>query len=185
MQTFNSVKFNLYHSSSDCNKFAFTKIMYSTCLHLITRPVVDWVSILTVSCWFVNAVFNITADIKSKWKLKKILVIKLFLSQQFYPVNYLRNVALQQVKTSYVFLSDIDFLPMYGLYEYLKKTASIMNISNEKKVSAAQFGQSKNHLKEKHHVMLIKPVKLIFIIYSLLFCTFILFRYIHFPQRYE
>src|SRR4029434_9995898 len=35
---------------------------------------------------------------------------------QFYPVNLLRNVAMRQVNTPYMFLSDIDFLPMYGLY---------------------------------------------------------------------
>ncbi|PVD33722.1 hypothetical protein C0Q70_04982 [Pomacea canaliculata] len=52
---------------------------------------------------------------------------------QFYPVNYLRNVALQEVKTSYVFLSDIDFLPMFGLYEYLKKAATTMAIGKQKK----------------------------------------------------
>lgn len=39
---------------------------------------------------------------------------------QFYPVNLLRNVAMRQVNTPYMFLSDIDFLPMYGLYEYLR-----------------------------------------------------------------
>nr|KAG5699408.1 hypothetical protein BaRGS_016254 [Batillaria attramentaria] len=54
---------------------------------------------------------------------------------QFYPVNYLRNVALQQVRTPYIFLSDIDFLPMFGLYEYLKKAATMMDIDTEKKVS--------------------------------------------------
>ncbi|XP_041366032.1 LARGE xylosyl- and glucuronyltransferase 1-like [Gigantopelta aegis] len=52
---------------------------------------------------------------------------------QFYPVNYLRNVALQQARTPYVFLSDIDFLPMYGLYEYLKKAAPMMELSVQKK----------------------------------------------------
>uniref|UniRef100_A0A3B1JKH3 LARGE xylosyl- and glucuronyltransferase 1 n=1 Tax=Astyanax mexicanus TaxID=7994 RepID=A0A3B1JKH3_ASTMX len=41
---------------------------------------------------------------------------------QFYPVNLLRNVAMRQVNTPYMFLSDIDFLPMYGLYEYLRKS---------------------------------------------------------------
>ena len=56
-------------------------------------------------------------------------------------MNYLRNVALQQVKTPFVFLSDIDFLPMYGLYEYLKKAASMMDIGTEKKVSM-QAGNS-------------------------------------------
>nr|XP_061809325.1 xylosyl- and glucuronyltransferase LARGE1-like isoform X2 [Nerophis lumbriciformis] len=39
---------------------------------------------------------------------------------QFYPVNLLRNVAMRHVNTPYMFLSDIDFLPMYGLYEYLR-----------------------------------------------------------------
>ncbi|KAG8438395.1 hypothetical protein GDO86_008903 [Hymenochirus boettgeri] len=41
---------------------------------------------------------------------------------QLYPVNLLRNVALKNAQTPYVFLSDIDFLPMYGLYESLKKS---------------------------------------------------------------
>lgn len=54
--------------------------------------------------------------------------------QQFYPVNFLRNVALQQVTTPYVFLTDIDFLPMTGLYEYLRRTISNMEMSTRKKV---------------------------------------------------
>uniref|UniRef100_A0A452UJA4 LARGE xylosyl- and glucuronyltransferase 2 n=1 Tax=Ursus maritimus TaxID=29073 RepID=A0A452UJA4_URSMA len=37
-----------------------------------------------------------------------------------YPVNQLRNVALAQALTPYVFLSDIDFLPAYSLYDYLR-----------------------------------------------------------------
>lgn len=41
---------------------------------------------------------------------------------QLYPVNLLRNVALRNAQTPYVFLSDIDFLPMYGLYESLRKS---------------------------------------------------------------
>lgn len=39
---------------------------------------------------------------------------------QFYPVNFLRNIALKNAQTSHVFLMDIDFLPMYGLYDYLR-----------------------------------------------------------------
>lgn len=39
---------------------------------------------------------------------------------QLYPVNYLRNVALKYVNTEYMYLSDIDFLPMYGLYDQLQ-----------------------------------------------------------------
>lgn len=39
---------------------------------------------------------------------------------QFYPVNLVRNVALKNANTPYVFLTDVDFLPMYGLYDYLR-----------------------------------------------------------------
>ena len=54
--------------------------------------------------------------------------------QQYYPVNYLRNLAMQHIQTEYMFLADIDFLPMYGLYEYLKKAVSIANMKTERKV---------------------------------------------------
>jgi len=49
-------------------------------------------------------------------------------------VNYLRNLAMQHIQTEYMFLVDIDFLPMYGLYEYLKKAVSIANMKTERKV---------------------------------------------------
>ncbi|XP_076351503.1 xylosyl- and glucuronyltransferase LARGE1-like isoform X2 [Tachypleus tridentatus] len=51
----------------------------------------------------------------------------------FYPVNLLRNVALQQVTTPFVFLTDIDFLPMYGLYDYMKKSISALGLESSKK----------------------------------------------------
>ncbi|XP_005415110.2 PREDICTED: glycosyltransferase-like protein LARGE1, partial [Chinchilla lanigera] len=52
---------------------------------------------------------------------------------QFYPVNLLRNVALKHISTPYMFLSDIDFLPMYGLYEYLRKSVVQLDLANTKK----------------------------------------------------
>ncbi|XP_046879223.1 LOW QUALITY PROTEIN: LARGE xylosyl- and glucuronyltransferase 1 [Hypomesus transpacificus] len=52
---------------------------------------------------------------------------------QFYPVNLLRNVAMRHVNTPYMFLSDIDFLPMYGLYEYLRKSVVQLDMGNTKK----------------------------------------------------
>lgn len=51
----------------------------------------------------------------------------------FYPINKLRNVALAQVTTPYVFLSDIDFLPMAGLYEYLKRSVAQVGMSESRK----------------------------------------------------
>ncbi|NXO01728.1 LARG1 glucuronyltransferase, partial [Rhinopomastus cyanomelas] len=52
---------------------------------------------------------------------------------QFYPVNLLRNVAMKHISTPYMFLSDIDFLPMYGLYEYLRKSVTQLDLANTKK----------------------------------------------------
>ncbi|XP_063960488.1 xylosyl- and glucuronyltransferase LARGE1-like [Lytechinus pictus] len=52
---------------------------------------------------------------------------------QFYPVNYLRNTAMSQVKTPYMFLSDIDFLPMYGLYDYLRKAIGMLDMATANK----------------------------------------------------
>ncbi|CAN7938798.1 unnamed protein product [Ixodes hexagonus] len=55
----------------------------------------------------------------------------------FYPVNLLRNVALQQVNTPFVFLTDIDFLPMHGLYEYLKRSVFALGLESSRKPKAA------------------------------------------------
>uniref|UniRef100_A0A6A7FS34 Glycosyltransferase-like protein LARGE1 n=2 Tax=Hirondellea gigas TaxID=1518452 RepID=A0A6A7FS34_9CRUS len=52
----------------------------------------------------------------------------------FYPVNFLRNVGIQQVSTTFVFLTDIDFLPMFGLYAYLTRTLnSLQHIGSHRK----------------------------------------------------
>ena len=47
----------------------------------------------------------------------------------FYPSNPLRNVALQNARTPYVLFNDIDFLPSFGLYPYLKRTVSKFGLS--------------------------------------------------------
>ena len=70
---------------------------------------------------------NISPSLKSR---KDIGVHIVYRTGNFYPVNYLRNVALENTNTSYVFLSDIDFLPMVGLYQYLCNATSILNSGN-------------------------------------------------------
>nr|XP_046253731.1 LARGE xylosyl- and glucuronyltransferase 2 [Scatophagus argus]XP_046253740.1 LARGE xylosyl- and glucuronyltransferase 2 [Scatophagus argus]XP_046253748.1 LARGE xylosyl- and glucuronyltransferase 2 [Scatophagus argus]XP_046253755.1 LARGE xylosyl- and glucuronyltransferase 2 [Scatophagus argus]XP_046253764.1 LARGE xylosyl- and glucuronyltransferase 2 [Scatophagus argus] len=52
---------------------------------------------------------------------------------QFYPVNLVRNVALKNANTPYVFLTDVDFLPMYGLYDYLRKSVVQLDMDHTKK----------------------------------------------------
>ncbi|KAI0235821.1 LARGE xylosyl- and glucuronyltransferase 2 [Lamellibrachia satsuma] len=41
-------------------------------------------------------------------------------SGSYYPVNYLRNVALDNAITKYVFTNDIDFLPSPNLHKLLE-----------------------------------------------------------------
>lgn len=45
-----------------------------------------------------------------------ILIVNVF--QEFYPVNFLRNVGINNSKTDYVLLSDVDFVPWFNLYNY-------------------------------------------------------------------
>ncbi|KAM8971448.1 xylosyl- and glucuronyltransferase LARGE2 isoform 3-T3 [Sarcophilus harrisii] len=49
-----------------------------------------------------------------------------------YPVNLLRNVALGQARTPYVFLSDIDFLPARSLYHYLRTSIEELGLAARK-----------------------------------------------------
>ena len=50
-----------------------------------------------------------------------------------YPVNSLRNIALDHAE--YVFLTDIDFLPMVNMYNYLREACNKYDIHNKKTVS--------------------------------------------------
>ncbi|KAL1786152.1 glycosyltransferase LARGE2 isoform X1 [Sigmodon hispidus] len=52
-----------------------------------------------------------------------------------YPVNQLRNVALAQALTPYVFLSDVDFLPAYSLYDYLRASLEQLELGSGQKAA--------------------------------------------------
>ncbi|XP_076970628.1 xylosyl- and glucuronyltransferase LARGE2 isoform X2 [Tamandua tetradactyla] len=52
-----------------------------------------------------------------------------------YPVSQLRNVALAQVLTPYVFLSDIDFLPARSLYDYLRACIEQLELGSRGKTA--------------------------------------------------
>lgn len=53
---------------------------------------------------------------------------------EYYPYNILRNIALDQVLTPFVFLSDIDFLPMPNSYPVFKKYIRSSKLSEGKKL---------------------------------------------------
>ena len=56
-------------------------------------------------------------------------------SQEFYPVNYLRNTAMAYVSSAYIFQLDIDFLPQFGLYESLKNHIANLKIRVSDKIA--------------------------------------------------
>ena len=48
----------------------------------------------------------------------------------YYPINPLRIVAMENVRTQYVFLNDMDFLPSFGLYSSLKNMVQKFDLSH-------------------------------------------------------
>ncbi|XP_037021971.2 xylosyl- and glucuronyltransferase LARGE2 isoform X3 [Artibeus jamaicensis] len=52
-----------------------------------------------------------------------------------YPINQIRNVALAQALTPYVFLSDIDFLPAHSLYDYLRASIKQLQLGSGRKAA--------------------------------------------------
>ncbi|KAM5318148.1 xylosyl- and glucuronyltransferase LARGE2 isoform 1-T2 [Glossophaga mutica] len=52
-----------------------------------------------------------------------------------YPINQIRNVALAQALTPYVFLSDIDFLPAHSLYDYLRASIEQLRLGGGRKAA--------------------------------------------------
>lgn len=71
------------------------------------------------------------AKIVSKW----FAITKYHLLQEFYPINYLRNVAMEHLSAPYVFHLDIDFLPQLGLHELLMDYVARLNLDEAKKVA--------------------------------------------------
>ena len=59
-------------------------------------------------------------------KRNNINIHMIYKEGEFYPVNYLRNIAINTVKTAYVFLNDGDFIPMKGLFTYLKRAGRVL-----------------------------------------------------------
>lgn len=49
-----------------------------------------------------------------------------YAESQIYPVNYLRNVALDHLSTRFAFLLDIDFVPMVDLHDYLLEAVRVL-----------------------------------------------------------
>ena len=65
-------------------------------------------------------------------------------NEKIYPINMLRNVALQNAKTGYVFLCDVDFAPMPNLYEYIISHLSSAPITKQSALIVPAFESLRN-----------------------------------------
>jgi len=55
-------------------------------------------------------------------------------AQAYNPINYLRNVAINNSRTPYTFYVDVDLVPSTGLYDSLCRRLAELNDSNRRNV---------------------------------------------------
>ena len=106
-------------------------------LHMVESLCSQWKGPISLSLYLSDAEadqlvrFVQNSAVLSKRKTISYHVV--YKESDFYPINYLRNVALKFVNTSYVFLSDIDFLPSADSYALLKKASTHLLDSEDSK----------------------------------------------------
>lgn len=99
-------------------------------LHMLAPLYANWNGPISLAVYATDSQINHLVDyiLKTLIQISRRLSLHVMFKKGslFYPVNHLRNFALQHVHTPYVFLSDIDFLPMDGSYEYLLEAIKIL-----------------------------------------------------------
>ncbi len=77
---------------------------------------------------------NSSADISERARQRKDLSIHVVFNHSLiYPINYIRNIALEAVTTPYVIVNDFDFLINYDSYPKIKKAISVHTLNNGRK----------------------------------------------------
>ncbi|XP_065158374.1 xylosyl- and glucuronyltransferase LARGE2s-like [Atheta coriaria] len=88
-----------------------------------------------------------------------------FKKGDYHPINLLRNVGLKNVNTPYVFLADIDFLPMFGLHQTLRNAIASLKVMNKKALIVPAFESQRYRSrfpKNKHELLQMLENKAIF-----------------------
>ncbi|XP_040569954.1 xylosyl- and glucuronyltransferase LARGE2s isoform X1 [Lepeophtheirus salmonis] len=108
-------------------------------LHMIENLCTQWSGPMSLALYLSDAeaqeFFTFASNSEILKRRKNIGYHVVYKEGSFYPVNYLRNVALNEVETDYVFLSDIDFLP--GVETYSSLCNVIRNSKEHAKVTRA------------------------------------------------
>ena len=99
-------------------------------LHMLESLCTHWAGPLSVALYASDAEMRpVSAHIAASPILRNTNKLALHVvskTGKYYPVNHLRNIALGYAETPYVYLSDIDFLPMPNLYHYLTEAVRVL-----------------------------------------------------------
>ena len=91
------------------------------------------------------------------------VIIVLVFSQVIYPVNYLRNVAINNTNTKFMFLTDIDFVPVVGTHNMLLEDLQLV-VEGHKQVHVLSILGDEQHrvegYKQENTRLRIKLIKL-------------------------
>jgi glycosyltransferase-like protein LARGE len=77
---------------------------------------------------------------------------------EFYPVNFLRNLALDHATTEYVFLSDVDFLPSLDIARTLQTSITNLDLDNQKRVLVVPAFETQRY--KSSQVLISQPPRL-------------------------
>ena len=126
---------SLYHPESEFETTLVTQLSLDR-LDKFLLLLEHWDGPLSIAMYGTDAqAQNLTLFLAEQGVHRSNLAIHIVYRQgKFYPVNHLRNVALNAVTTPYVFLNDGDFLPSYGLFHYLKSANKLLLNDSKKRV---------------------------------------------------
>ncbi len=108
-------------------------------LHTLNPLLQHWVGPISLALYatdaetmeFLDYINRLPPIIKNRTNLSVHVVYKD--NCHLYPVNYLRNVALNASNTPFVFFNDIDFVPMLKSYSYLKEAVMVLRPDTKKR----------------------------------------------------
>ncbi|XP_051157998.1 xylosyl- and glucuronyltransferase LARGE2s-like [Leptopilina boulardi] len=99
----------------------------------------NWPGSISVALYFtdneVQSFVKFVQNSESLRKRKNIAYHIVYKEGEFYPVNYLRNVAMSHISTPFAFQMDIDFIPHIGLLKSFTKYIEKYNITRSSMIA--------------------------------------------------
>ena len=116
-----------YYSSSDKHDVTVVTQLTFDRISLLSLFLTHWTGPASIAIYVADEqleeLYNFvnSTTIISERARKNLAIHVVFNHSVIYPINYIRNVALNSVTTPYVFLNDFEMLPSYGCYVSMKK----------------------------------------------------------------